>query len=175
MPEPASTALLPNACRSWRGRTGTSSPARRDAAAISSPAAEQVDEHEITVGAGDAHAFEFVGVECLNHKKIQRHHPLSEGLGPRAVRVVGATHHMQMRPRDIAAQPPRIHQQVHIAAPQPAHLPAPQPGPCHQQHDKPVPRRTAAQSPGRCFPLATPPGLYCAPVAASRTSQCDHR
>jgi hypothetical protein len=32
---------------------------------------------------------------------------------------------------------------VHIAAPQPAHLPTPQPGPRHQQHDQPVPRRPA--------------------------------
>ena len=48
-----------------------------------------------------------------------------------------------MRPGDLAAQPPRVRQQMHVAAAQPAHLTAAQPSPGHQQHDQPVPRRPA--------------------------------
>ena len=107
-------------------------------------AAEQIDEHEVAVGGpGHAHALELVDVERLHHKEIQRHHPLAARLGPGPVRVVFAAHHMQMRPLDLAAQSPRIHQQVHVAAPQPAHLPTPQSRAGHQQHDQPVPRGPA--------------------------------
>ena len=48
-----------------------------------------------------------------------------------------------MRAGDLAAQLPRVRQQVHVAAAQPEHLAAAQPGPRHQQHDQPVPRRAA--------------------------------
>ena len=68
-------------------------------------AAEQVDEHEVAVrGLRHPHALELVDVERLHHKEIQRHHPLPARLGPRPVRVVLPAHHMQMRPRHLAAQ-----------------------------------------------------------------------
>ncbi|HET8659187.1 MAG TPA: hypothetical protein VFM55_09335 [Micromonosporaceae bacterium] len=59
--------------------------------------------------------------------------------GPRPVDVVIATDHVQVRPRHITAQRPRVQQQMHVAAAQPGRLPAAQPGPGQQQHDQPVP------------------------------------
>ena len=50
---------------------------------------------------------------------------------------------MQVRAGDLAPQRPGVGQQVHIRAAQAAHLAAAQPGPGHQQHDQPVPRRQA--------------------------------
>jgi len=48
-----------------------------------------------------------------------------------------------MRAGDLAPEPTRVGQQVHITAAQPAQLAAAQPGSGHHQHEQPVPRRAA--------------------------------
>ena len=106
--------------------------------------AEQVDQHEVARrGCCDPHPLELVGVERLHGHEIQRDHALPARLRPRPVRVVLAAQDVQMRPGDLAAEGTRVDEQVHVAAAQPAQLPAAQPGPCHQQHDQPVTRRSA--------------------------------
>ena len=106
--------------------------------------AEQVHEHKITRCRGrNVHPLELVTVERLHHQEIQRHRPLPPGLGHGPVRVIIPADHVQVRAGDLAAQLPRIRQQVHVAAAQPERLAAAQPGPRHQQHDQPVPRRAA--------------------------------
>ncbi len=105
--------------------------------------AEQVDQHEIGF-ARPRHrqALELIGVKGLHHQEIGRHHPLTARLRPRPIRVLLARH-MQVRPPHLTPQHPGLGQQMHVAAAQPAHLAAAQPGLRHQQHDQPVPRRTA--------------------------------
>src|SRR5712691_6893168 len=104
----------------------------------------QVDEHEITRCRGrNAHPLELVTVERLHHQEIQRYRPLPPRLGHGPVRVTVAADHVQVRAGDLAAQLTGVRQQVHVAAAQPERLAAAQPGPRHQQHDQPVPRRAA--------------------------------
>ena len=104
---------------------------------------EQVDEHEVAHRrAADAGPFQHVLVVSLDHQAIHRHGAGMPRLRPGPVDVV-PPHHMQVRAREITAQPGGINQEMDVLTAQADRFAAAQPRPAQQQHQKPVPGRTA--------------------------------
>ena len=120
------------------GAPASSSPARRDAAAINSPIASRASVRRSGRGrlTNTSHCRRRRSPPCVRTRRRRTvapqgnpaAHPLPAGLGPGRVRDILAAHHRRCarRPRRPAG---RIHQQDHVAAAQPAHLAPPSPPP----------------------------------------------
>ena len=116
---------------------------------------EQVDQQEIRLGCrGNAHAR-----TCSRRQPAapgsRAVPPAAGGTWPTPVRIVPA-HHTQVRRRYPAAEQTRVDQKTHVRALQPDQFAAAQPGPRHQQHDQPVPRRPAGPQQRRPLGVAGP-------------------
>ncbi|MFE9451600.1 hypothetical protein [Streptomyces sp. NPDC006739] len=88
--------------------------------------------------------FQRVLVECLHDQEVHRHHPRLLRLRPCVVLVL-TPDDMHMSAFDVAAQRPRVRQQVRITATKASDLPRAQSDAGKQEHDQPVARPAARE------------------------------